>query len=205
MWLHLITQISALHFYIKHGEKRCFFEELPSDTLVVTRFDATVFDGSIRQYVKPDDLTFEVTVDETFDSDHRVVSQKSGSEGDLTFTSLDTGEHKFCFEPSYPRDSNQKIRVFLDVIIGKSSSVDTKKTDEVGWLLSKLSELEGKTEDVKREHSNIREREASFRDQSETTNVRLVRFTLVQLFLLLVIGYWQAKHLQSFFIKEKVV
>lgn len=32
--LHLLTIVNALHFYLDANEKRCFIEELPSDTVV---------------------------------------------------------------------------------------------------------------------------------------------------------------------------
>ena len=48
------------------------------------------------------------------------------------------------------------------------------------------------------------EREAEFRDQSEATNSRVVRWTLVQLGVLGVTCAWQLSHLRSFFIKQKL-
>lgn len=33
-FLLLITTVNALHFYLDANEKRCFIEELPSDTAV---------------------------------------------------------------------------------------------------------------------------------------------------------------------------
>lgn len=32
--LHVLTIVNALHFYLDANEKRCFIEELPSDTVV---------------------------------------------------------------------------------------------------------------------------------------------------------------------------
>jgi len=32
--LHLLRIVNALHFYLDANEKRCFIEELPSDTVV---------------------------------------------------------------------------------------------------------------------------------------------------------------------------
>jgi hypothetical protein len=48
------------------------------------------------------------------------------------------------------------------------------------------------------------EREAEFRDQSETTNGRVVRWTLMQLAVLSAACAWQLSHLRSFFIKQKL-
>lgn len=50
----------------------------------------------------------------------------------------------------------------------------------------------------------VQEREAEFRDQSETTNARVVRWILIQLVVLGVTCTWQLSHLRSFFIKQKL-
>lgn len=48
------------------------------------------------------------------------------------------------------------------------------------------------------------EREAEFRDQSETTNSRVVRWMLIQVVVLGGTCAWQLSHLRSFFIKQKL-
>lgn len=50
----------------------------------------------------------------------------------------------------------------------------------------------------------LQEREAEFRDQSESTNAKIVRWTLIQLTVLGVTCAWQLSHLRSFFIKQKL-
>lgn len=52
--------------------------------------------------------------------------------------------------------------------------------------------------------TSLQEREAEFRDQSEHTNSRVVRWTLIQLVVLGVTCVWQLSHLRSFFIKQKL-
>lgn len=52
--------------------------------------------------------------------------------------------------------------------------------------------------------TRLQEREAEFRDQSETTNARVVRYTLVQLLVLGATCAWQLTHLRAFFIKQKL-
>lgn len=52
--------------------------------------------------------------------------------------------------------------------------------------------------------SNPQEREAEFRDQSESTNSRVVRWMVIQLVVLGITCAWQLSHLRSFFIKQKL-
>lgn len=48
------------------------------------------------------------------------------------------------------------------------------------------------------------EREAEFRDQSESTNARVIRWMIIQLIVLGGTCAWQLSHLRSFFIKQKL-
>jgi len=48
------------------------------------------------------------------------------------------------------------------------------------------------------------EREAEFRDQSEATNARVIRWIVIQLVILSATCAWQLSHLRSFFIKQKL-
>lgn len=51
---------------------------------------------------------------------------------------------------------------------------------------------------------NLQEREAEFRDQSESTNGRVIRWIVIQLVILGATCAWQLSHLRSFFIKQKL-
>ena len=58
--------------------------------------------------------------------------------------------------------------------------------------------------DVRLTKCYLEEREAEFRDQSESTNAKVVRWTLVQLLVLALVCSWQLSHLRAFFIKQKL-
>lgn len=203
----LFLQVNGLHFYLKTGEARCFFEELPRDTLVVGKIQALEYDENSKDYFKSHNLRLEVTVDETFDNDDRVVNQKAFASGDFTFTSLDSGEHKFCLKPIYlDGTTNKNHRIFFDIAIGSAHDyVDSKSTNQVEALTLKVKSLTKKLEEINFEQELIREREAFFRNQSELTNSRVIRWTIIQLIVLVGTCVYQLRHLKSFFVKQKVV
>merc|ERR1712144_157028 len=47
----LVCQTQALYFYIDGPSQKCFFEELPKDTLVVGSYKATQWNEQSRTYV----------------------------------------------------------------------------------------------------------------------------------------------------------
>lgn len=53
---------TALHFYLRTGDTRCFYEELQEDTLVVGKIDAYEKNDQ-GEYFKNGNLRVEITVD----------------------------------------------------------------------------------------------------------------------------------------------
>lgn len=120
---------------------------------------------------------------------------------------MDSGEHKFCLTPIYTDNSNNKIhRIFFDVAQGSANEyVDSKSTKMVDNLTHRVNKLYQQLDKIHWEQESIREREAIFRDQSESTNSRVVKWSIVQFIVLVGTCVYQLRHLKSFFVKQKIV
>lgn len=209
----VLAPVQALYFYIDGTAPKCFFEELPKDTIVVGDYKAEEYDDQRKVWSGHDGLHIYISVDEVFDKDHRVVSQKGAASGKFTFTADGSGEHKICFTPSSTSGGSGwlnalshmgGIKLKLDLAIGESSALDAADKGKIHDIVQKVKDLNGRLQDIRREQVFQREREAEFRDQSESTNARVVRWTLVQLVVLGITCAWQLSHLRSFFIKQKL-
>lgn len=100
-----------------------------------------------------------ITVDETFDNDHRVVSKRDGHAGRFTFSAADAGQHRICFTP----DTNAAVggwlsgapagavRVNLDIAIGETSKIETEDKDKMKDIVQKVKDLNGRLQDIRRE------------------------------------------------------
>ncbi|KAK0347630.1 emp24p/erv25p-related protein [Friedmanniomyces endolithicus] len=210
----LLIPSQALYFYIDGPTQKCFFEELPKDTLVVGTFSATQWNDQSRAYGTNPDMGIFITVDEVFDNDHRVVSQRGSHTGKFTFSAADSGLHRLCFTPTnvpattgllFSGSSAGGIKIDLDLAIGETSAIESSDKDKLGEVVQKVRDLNARLLDIRREQIFQREREAEFRDQSEAVNGRVVRWTLIQLAVLGVTCAWQLSYLRAFFIKQKVV
>ncbi|KAK0709422.1 emp24/gp25L/p24 family/GOLD-domain-containing protein [Lasiosphaeria miniovina] len=211
--LSLSAVAQALYFYIDVTSPKCFFEELPKDTLVMGHYTAEEWDDHRQAWWKHDGISIYISVDEIFDSEHRVVSQRGGASGKFTFTAAEAGDHKICFTPSSNSgrsnwlslsSPNGGIRLTLDVAIGETSAIESSDKDKIQDLATRVKDLNARLNDIRREQVFQREREAEFRDQSESTNGRVVRWILIQLTVIGITCAWQLSHLRSFFIKQKL-
>ncbi|KAF2673681.1 transmembrane emp24 domain-containing protein 9 [Microthyrium microscopicum] len=195
------------------GVPKCFYEELPKDTLVVGHYEVSQYNEATRSFITDAAVQLSISVDETFDNDHRIVSQKGDSKGRFTFTAGDSGEHKLCFTPTN-HHAHQGwlaggsevggIKLSIDLAIGETSNIESTDKGKISDIVTKVKDLNGRLQDIRREQVFQREREAEFRDQSESTNARAVRWTLIQLAVLGVTCAWQLSHLRAFFIKQKL-
>ncbi|KAL1960201.1 hypothetical protein VTO42DRAFT_8744 [Malbranchea cinnamomea] len=208
--LSLSVPSQALYFYVSGRQRKCFYEELPQDTLVVGTYKAEVYNPRADSYGPNSGLMMVITVEETFDNDHRVLSQRGGDSGRFTFTAADAGEHKLCFSPDsqgsggWLSGASGPVKLTVDLAIGETSKIESEDKGKLEDMASRVRNLNSRLQDIRREQVFQREREAQFRDQSELTNARVVRWTVIQIIVLLATCAWQLSHLRSFFIKQKL-
>ncbi|KAI9829361.1 MAG: emp24p/erv25p- protein [Phylliscum demangeonii] len=212
VWLTAVPAVQCLHFYMDGNSPRCFYEELPKNTHVVGQYKGEEHNTNSQKYETHDGLNLFISVDEVFNNNHRVVSQRGSAQGRFMFTAVEAGEHKICFTPSTTSAAGwlsggagtAGVKLTLDLAIGDTSAIESTDKGKIQDIASKVRDLNERLQSIRREQVFQREREAEFRDQSESTNARVVRWTLVQLAVLGVTCAWQLSHLRAFFIKQKL-
>jgi len=205
LWLFLpLLTVHALHFYLDANEKRCFIEELPTDTVVEGHYRALEWAEAQKKYAENSNLGIWVEVDEV-ESGHNVVKTKGPSDGRFTFTSHEAGDHSICLSTNYTSwFSNTHIRLYLDIVVGSTKPDVEQDRSHISELAAKIRDLNQKLEDIRREQQYQREREADYRDLSEATNARAVWYSVAQIVVLLVTCAWQLRHLKRFFEERKM-
>jgi p24 family protein alpha len=66
-----LIPVQSLYFYIEGTTPKCFYEELPKDTMVVGHYSAEEFNTDHNAYVKSDWLNIFISVDVRFFSLNR--------------------------------------------------------------------------------------------------------------------------------------
>jgi len=133
------------------------------------------------------------------ESGHSVVSTRGPPDGRFTFTSHDAGDHSICLSTNYSSSwfgPIAHIRLYLDIVVGSTKPNAEHDRSHVSVLASRLRDLNIKIEDIRREQQYQREREADFRNLSETTNSRAVWYSIAQIAVLLSTCAWQLRHLR---------
>ena len=130
------------------------------------------------------------------------------AESSFTFTSHSAGEHVICLHSNSTRWlSGSQLRVHLDIQVGEHA-VDYGKVaqkDKLSELQLRVQQLIDQVTQITKEQNYQRLREERFRSTSESTNSRVLYWSLVQTVVLLSMGVWQMKHLKGFFEAKKLV
>ncbi len=204
--LQLPLNAYAFYYYGNSGERRCFHKELTKGTLLKGKYKLSVYDSSQDSYALTygQDSNVVIMVEEVFDDNHRVVNQKGAPSGDFTFTALQSGEHLICFQPAV-RSGRVKTMMDIEFQVGSISEIDSKKKSTIQSLQNKVQVLIEKANGIRREQDLVREREAMFRDASESANSRAMWWSVISLIVLGGTCAWQLSHLRTFFVKQKIV
>ncbi|SMN22628.1 similar to Saccharomyces cerevisiae YAR002C-A ERP1 Protein that forms a heterotrimeric complex with Erp2p, Emp24p, and Erv25p [Maudiozyma saulgeensis] len=205
----IINYVNAFYFYHEGNERKCFSKELTAGSVFYGSYKVQIYDDSLKTYKSPDsstDLEVIIDVEEIFDGDERIVHQKSGSEGQFTFNTQESGEHRICIKPqSSGWLSKTKAKIDLEMSVGSDISLDSKKRHTMESLHGKIDLLISKMAQIKDEQKLMRDREAQFRDLSEAVNSGAMWWTVIQIIILGITCAWQMKHLATFFVKQKVM
>ncbi|KAI6189470.1 Transmembrane emp24 domain-containing protein eca [Aphelenchoides bicaudatus] len=205
-WSHLVLfallvlPASSLYFHIAETERKCFIEEIPDETMVIGNYKVQLYDPNTKGYGDYPNIGMHVEVK---DPDEKVILSKLYTyEGRFTFTSHTPGEHLIClYSNSTAWFSGAQLR--LESTLQDYAQVAAK--DKLNELQLRIRQLLDQVEQITKEQNYQRYREERFRQTSESTNSRVLWWSVIQTVVLLVAGAWQMRHLKGFFEAKKLV
>ncbi|VDL74210.1 unnamed protein product [Nippostrongylus brasiliensis] len=196
---------NALYFHIAETEKKCFIEEIPDETMVIGNYKVQLFDPNTKGYGDYPNIGMHVEVKDP--EDKVILSKLYTSEGKFTFTSHLPGEHVIClYSNSTAWFSGAQLRVHLSIQAGEHAQdyeqIATK--DKLNELQLRIRQLLDQVEQITKEQNYQRYREERFRQTSESTNQRVLWWSVGQTLVLVLTGAWQMRHLKGFFEAKKL-
>lgn len=201
--------VSSLYFHIGETEKKCFIEEIPDETMVIGNYRTQLYDKQREEYL-PATPGLGMLVEVKDPDDKVILSRQYGSEGRFIFTSHTPGEHQICLHSNSTKFSlfaGGMLRVHLDIQVGEHTNdyAQIAAKDKLSELQLRVRQLIEQVEQIQKEQNYQRWREERFRQTSESTNQRVLWWSIAQTLILVAIGIWQMRHLKSFFEAKKLV
>jgi p24 family protein alpha len=129
-----------------------------------------------------------------------VQTQPAEKEGRIAFTSHMAGEHKICFRTSH-NQANRDLRLDVDVQQGEHAIDydELAKMEHLTAIEVEVRKLGDRVKGIRAEQSYQRQREAEFRDLTESTNSRVLWWSIGQTTLLVVAGVYQVLRMKKYF------
>jgi hypothetical protein len=152
--------ISSWYVYPLAKTSHELSKNIANKTRPTGHYHALVYDDATKGYITKPDTGVFVTVEETFDNDHRIVAQRGASEGRFTFSAADSGQHRICVTPqNVPAQQggwlhsgiHGTVKFHLEMAMGETSRIESTDKEKVETLVQKVKDLNSRLLDVRRE------------------------------------------------------
>lgn len=194
----LTHQIHAITFYLKPNSKRCIREEVLKGVLVS------------GEYTLSDSPGHKTDLSVT-DTNGHILSHREnihGDKGKFAFTTDAYDVFEVCFTTKLPPGVQGQDREIQLILKHGSEAVNYEKVAEVEKLKPlelKLQQLEDLSENIVKDFSHMRRREAEMRDTNESTSNRVLYSSILGMCCLLGLVGWQIIYLRRYFKSKKLI
>jgi len=199
---------SALYFHVKEGQQRCFIEEVPNDMLVMAKYNS--LDHHKLNIPAPSPGTPAATIRVVIKDPlgNVVLEQDADEAGSVMFTSTIGGEHLVCLKTSTNSwfGASRTFRFQLEFQTGVQATdySELAKQEHLSAIEVEVRKLNDRVRAIRAEQDYQKSREEEFRNTSESTNSRVMWWSVIQTLVLVASGVWQIFSLKGFFKQKKL-
>jgi len=199
----LLDLAFGVRFFISPGTKKCLKEEIHKDVVVTGDFS---FTPSPKHRVD-----IRVT-----DSKEHVLYNKEGTgeqkdeQGKFAFTTDDQDVFEVCFQSKstggFSNDPKfHEVSLNIRKGIEAKNYDETAKTEKLKPLEIELRRLEDLSDSIVNDFQYMKQREEEMRSTNESTNSRVLYFSIFSMLCLVGLATWQVLYLRKFFKSKKLI
>ncbi|XP_068110610.1 transmembrane emp24 domain-containing protein 10 [Hyperolius riggenbachi] len=188
----------AISFQLPANSRKCLREEIHKDVLVTGEYDVSEPAGQGQVLLKITDS-----------ANHILYSKEDASKGKFAFTTEEYDMFEVCFESKNPAGSGRVPDQM--VVLGMKHGVEATNYEEIAKveklkpLEVELRRLEDLSESIVNDFAYMKKREEEMRDTNESTNVRVLYFSIFSMCCLMGLATWQVFYLRRFFKAKKLI
>jgi len=181
---------------LQPNTQKCLKEELQGNVPVVGEFEVSEAMGQKVDYV-------------VRDSKGHILAQRDDiTKGKFSFNTENYDTYEICFISRVP----QNLRgIGQDVALTTKHGVETKNYETFGDaaqlkpIEKELKRLEDLSNEIVQDFASMRKREEEMRDTNESTNSRVLYFSVFSMCCLLGLATWQVLYLRRYFKAKKLI
>nr|CCA15078.1 conserved hypothetical protein [Albugo laibachii Nc14] len=191
------TGVSLL-FDVPPRTQKCMTDQISVGSLVAIDYAVVgVLEGKTNVGVHITDPTYrDLRRDDNID--HSVENT-----GSLSFHAEVEGDYQVCFHNL----NDYAARIMLDLRYGVEARdyTEVARREHLMPVEKELRKLEDLVDEIHKGMLYMRERESLMRDTNESTNSRVLWFSLFSILMLVGIGSWQMMYMKKFFKSKKLI
>ncbi|XP_022172035.1 transmembrane emp24 domain-containing protein bai-like isoform X1 [Myzus persicae] len=196
--LSLLSIGSCIRWHMQPNSRKCLREELRENILVKGVYEVTPVDNQQVDYV-------------VRDSKNHILAQKEDiSSGKFTFSVENYDIFEICFSSKvssneYHQGAVQEVFVDIKTGVEAKSYEGIAESFKLKPLEMDLKRLEDFSEAIVLEFKDMKMRADEMRNTNESTNKRVLYFSLFSMICLIMLATWQVFYLRRYFKAKKLI
>uniref|UniRef100_A0A8C7F8Z2 Transmembrane p24 trafficking protein 10 n=1 Tax=Oncorhynchus kisutch TaxID=8019 RepID=A0A8C7F8Z2_ONCKI len=191
----------SITFYLPVNHRKCLREEIHKDVLVTGEYEVS------------EQPNAKTNLKITDSSGHILYSKEDASKGKFAFTTEDYDMFEVCFESKSPlamgmgtgRVTDQLVNLDMKHGVEAKNYEEIAKVEKLKPLEVELRRLEDLSESIVNDFAYMKKREEEMRDTNESTNIRVLYFSIFSMCCLIGLATWQVFYLRRFFKAKKLI
>jgi hypothetical protein len=214
MVMVMVVGVQGTYVHLQEGSVKCFSEELAPHTLVRIMYAAsiTTVGATGRMEMLPDQSEITrigIKTDIKTHLGEKVLETVTAAVGEVKYVSKSAGDHIICFSTNTSHwwpGQNKMLAFEFDIRTGTEASevASAARVEHVEAIQQAIRRLERRVSDVFTEYQYQKLREHRSRETSESTNERVLWWSLGQIMIVVGAGLWQVMYLRKFFTKKNI-
>merc|ERR1712147_130466 len=199
----VLQLVSGVRFFLSPGNKKCLKEEIHKDVVVTGEFTMS---PSPKHRV---DILVTDSKGHTLYNKEGTGNQEEES-GKFAFTTDDADVFEVCFRSistgGFSNDPKfHEVSILVRKGVEAKSYDETAKTEKLKPLEVELRRLEDLSDSIVNDLQYMKQREEEMRSTNESTNSRVLYFSIFSMLCLVALGTWQVLYLRKFFKSKKLI
>ncbi|NP_001079761.1 uncharacterized protein LOC379451 precursor [Xenopus laevis] len=196
--LLLCGYVRPIAFSLPPNSRKCLREEIHKNVLVTGEYELSEVhnQGQVRLKI-------------TDSAGHILYSKEDASKGKFAFTTEEYDMFEVCFDSKLPagagRVPDQMVNLIMKHGVEAKNYEEIAKVEKLKPLEVELRRLEDLSESIVNDFAYMKKREEEMRDTNESTNVRVLYFSIFSMCCLMGLATWQVFYLRRFFKAKKLI
>ncbi|CAI5709515.1 unnamed protein product [Peronospora destructor] len=196
----------ALYFNVLQKGHRCFLVDVPAQTTIRAEYESPDTTDVMKTML----AFYDPNRSKTEDQNSLVKKESTSQKGSISITAQQNGIHSVCVSldtSNYALPKDAFMRFTLKLVMGTSHEEyqNLAKKTQVDDLHLNIVKLRDRMTAIQRNQDYAQDKTLTLQSSIESNNQRTTWISLLQIAILLVASFYQARHLQAYFHKKKLV